>query len=155
MFRRQPEEMLVESFEVSPCAEAVMSATGKLVCSYPGPTITIPNSLLNDACFCAELANFLSKMDEDILAASKTRKAGSEVDEEQGTAHLHYITELLTGILCAVGQPAEVKQISKCIGDDVVLKNSKLPWCRSPLCRPLLIAMVLAATCTRPSCCSS
>ena len=141
MFRKQPEETLVESFEVSPCTEAVMGAAGKLVCSYPGPVIAVPNHLLDGASFRAELANFLSKMDKDVLAACTTRKAGSEVVEERDTAHPRYITELLTGILRAVGRPAEVKRISKRIGDDVVWKDSKLPWRRSPLWLVIRVAM--------------
>jgi len=141
MFRRQPEETIVESFEVSPRTEAVMGAAGKLVCSYPGPAIAVPNNHLDDASFRAELANFLSKMDKDVLAAPTTRKAGSEVAEERDTAHPRYITELLTGILRAVGRPAEVNRISKRIGDDVVWKHSKLPWRRSPLWLVIRVAM--------------
>jgi len=141
MFRRQPEETIVESFEVSPRTEAVMGAAGKLVCSYPGPAIAVPNNHLDDASFRAELANFLSKMDKDVLAVPTTRKAGSEVVEERDTTHPRYITELLTGILRAVGRPAEINRISKRIGDDVVWKDSKLPWRRSPLWLVIRVTM--------------
>ena len=139
--RLQPEETLVELFEVSPHTAAVMGTVGKLICSYPGPAIAVPNSVFNDASFRAELANFLSMMDKDVLAPATTRKAGSEVDEERDTAHPRYITELLTGILRAVGRPADIERISKRIGDDVILKNAKLPWRRSSLWLVIRVAM--------------
>ena len=140
-FRRQPKETLVESFEVSPRTAAVMSAAAKLVCSYPGPAITVPNIVFDDETFCKELANFLSIMDKDVLAPPTTRKAGSEVVEERDTAHPRYITELLTGILRAVGRPADIERISKRIGDDVVWKDSKLPWRRSSLWLVIRVAL--------------
>ena len=141
MFRRQPEETFVESFEVSPCPDAVMDAAGKLVCSYPGPAIAVPNNVFDDTSFRAELANFLSMMDKDVIAASTTRKAGSEVVEERDTVHPRYITELLTNILLAVGRPAEISRISKRIGDDVVWNKSRLPWRRSSLWLVIRVAM--------------
>ena len=140
-FRRQPQETLVESFEVSPRTEAVMGAAGKLVCSYPGPAIAVPNNVFDDSVFRAELANFLSMMEKDVLAASKTYKAGSEVVEERDTADPRYITELLTGILRGVGRPADIKRINKRIGDDVVWNDSRLPWRRSSLWLLIRVAM--------------
>ena len=146
-FRRQLHETLVESFEVSPCTEAVMGAAGKLVCSFPGPAIAVPNNVFDDSVFRAELANFLSMMDKDVLAASQTYKAGSKVVEERDTADPRYITELLTGILRGVGCPAEIKRINKRIGDDVVWNNSRLPWRRSSLW--LVIRVTMQATLDR------
>ncbi|KAL4078001.1 hypothetical protein J3A83DRAFT_4087181 [Scleroderma citrinum] len=141
VFRRHAEETLVESFEVSPRTEAVMAAAGKLVCSYPGPAIAVPNDVFDDAVFRAELANFLSMMNKDVLTTPTTRKAGSEVVEERDTAHPRYITELLTGILRSVGRPADIKRISKRIGDDVVWKDSRLPWRRSSLWLVIRVAI--------------
>ena len=141
VFRRQPEETLVESFEVSPRTDAVMGAAGKLMCSYPGPAIAVPNNVFDDTSFRTELANFLSMMDKDVLAAPTTRKAGSAVTEERQTAHPRYITELLTNILLAVGRPAAIRRISKRIGDDVVWNKSRLPWRRSSLWLMVRVAM--------------
>ncbi|KAI6041746.1 hypothetical protein EDC04DRAFT_2565264, partial [Pisolithus marmoratus] len=134
VFRRGAEETTAESFEVSPTVEAVMGSCGRLVCSYPGPAIAVPNVVFDDAVFRVELAHFLCEMDKDILdAAPTTHKAGSTVSEERDTVHPRYITELLTGILRAVGRPAEVQRINKRIGDDVVWRDARLPWRRSSL----------------------
>ena len=149
VFRRQADVTIFESFEVSPKAENVMTTQGKLVCSYPGPAIEVPNSIFDDDDFVSELANFLVHMNDDIMpdAAATTRKAQSTVLETRDTAHPRYITELLTGILRGVGRPADVVRISKRVGDDVVWNNSKLPWRRSPLW--LLIRVVLQTTLDR------
>ncbi|KAL4077918.1 hypothetical protein J3A83DRAFT_4369323 [Scleroderma citrinum] len=134
IFRKFADETLTESFEVSPCTNAVMSTRGKLVCSYPGPAIAVPNEVSGDSLFSSELAHFLSQMNEDTLdAAPKTHKSGSTVVEERDTVHPRYITELLTGILRGVGRPVDIQRISKRIGDDVMWNNSRLPWRRSPL----------------------
>ncbi|KAG6328168.1 hypothetical protein ID866_10921, partial [Astraeus odoratus] len=88
IFRKETEMTLVESFEVSPSTAQVMGACGKLLCSYPGPAIAVPNKIFNDAVFRSELANFLTAMNEDILDATPTTmKAGSEVNESRDTAH--------------------------------------------------------------------
>ena len=151
VFRKQRNVTIFECFELSPRAENVMTTKGKLICSYPGPAIEIPNVTFDDKNFLSELANFLVRMNEDILqdAAPTTRKAQSTVLETRDTTHPRYITELLTGILRSVGRPANVIRISKRVGDDVVWNNLKLPWRRSSLW--LLIRVVLQTTLDRTS----
>ena len=150
IFRKYGDEIVVESFEVSPCAKAVMGSRGKLVCSYPGPAIAVPNEVFEDSLFISELAHFLCQMNEDNLdAAPRTRKAGSTVVEERDTVHPRYITELLTGILRGVGKPADIPRITKRIGDDVVWNNSRLPWRRSSLW--LIIRVAIQTTLERNS----
>ncbi|KAI6003018.1 hypothetical protein EDD15DRAFT_2385567 [Pisolithus albus] len=141
VFRRGAKETIAESFEVSPATAAVMGTSGKLVCSYPGPAIAIPNEVF-------KLSHFLCEMNRDSLDAVPTiRKAGSKVPEERDTAHPRYITELLTGILRAIGRPVKVQRISKRIGDDVVWRSSPLPWRRSSLW--LMIRVTLQITLAR------
>ena len=150
IFRKYADETVAESFEVSPCTKAVMGSRGKLVCSYPGPAIAVPNKVFKNSLFTSELAHFLCRMDEDDLdAAPKTYKAGSTVVEERDTVHPRYITELLTGILRGVGKPADIQRITKRIGDDVVWNDSRLPWRRSPLW--LVIRVVIQTTLERNS----
>ena len=134
MFRKRKDITIFESFEVSPKAEAVMTAQGKLICSYPGSAIEIPNAVFDDGNFLSNLVNFLVHMNNDVLdAAATSRKAHSTVVETRDTTHPRYITELLTGILRSVGRPADIIRITKRVGDDVVWNNSKLPWRRSSL----------------------
>ncbi|KAG1894556.1 uncharacterized protein F5891DRAFT_1152294 [Suillus fuscotomentosus] len=142
VIRRLESETIFESFEVSPDPTAVVGAKGKLICSYPGPAITVPDMNIDNATFPAELANFLVHMDQDVLDAAATRKkAKSIVLEERDTTHPRYITELLTGILRGLGSIADVPRIRKRIGDDVLWDSAKLPWRRSPLWLVIRVAL--------------
>ena len=51
------------------------------------------------------------------------------------------VTEMLTGILRAVGKPVDVSRIWKNTRDDVLWSNALLPWRRSPLWLLLRIAI--------------
>jgi hypothetical protein len=119
-----------------------MGAKGKLLCSYPGPAISIPFEIVNDLAFRGELASFLVQINADILdSAATTTKANSPIVEEGDTAHPRYITQLLTGILRGTGEVAEVTRIQKRIADDVLWKDVKKPWRRFSLW--LVIRVVL------------
>ncbi|KAG1816760.1 uncharacterized protein BJ212DRAFT_1480619 [Suillus subaureus] len=142
VMRKLESETIFESFEVSPDPTAVMGAKGKLICSYPGPAITVPDTNIDNATFATELANFLVCMDQDVLDAAATRKkAKSTVLEKRDTSHPRYITELLTGILRGLGSIADVPRIRKRIGDDVLWDSVKLPWRRSPLWLVIRVAL--------------
>ncbi|GBE85314.1 hypothetical protein SCP_0705010 [Sparassis crispa] len=140
--RKFAEEFVFESFEVAPSTADVMKATGKLLCSYPGPAIAVPNDIVEDAHFLKELSSFLAQMSVDELdSAATTRKAGSTVVEKRDSASPGYITQLLTGILRGVGRPADVDRVSKRINDDVLWKDAYLPRRRSPLWLVIRVAL--------------
>ena len=110
----------------------VMGTEGKLICSYPGPAVEIPNDVFNNGGFQEELASFIVQMDVDNLdSAPTTTKAGSKVVEERDTQDPRYISQLLVGILRGMGQGATVRRISKRIADDVLWKDAYKPWRRS------------------------
>lgn len=124
-----------------------MGTTGKLLCSYPGPAIAVPLSKAKDPTFLEEFASFAEKMDRVVLqdAIPVSKKAGSEVPEERDTVHPKFITEMLTGILRAIGRPADdVKRFRKRVADEVLWDNAKLPWRRSPLWLVVRVALQVA-----------
>ncbi|KAL4070198.1 hypothetical protein V8B97DRAFT_545635 [Scleroderma yunnanense] len=134
IFRKFENETFAESFEVSPSTKVVMATRGKLICSYPGPAIAVPNKVFGDPLFVSELAHFLSQMNIDNLGAPpETHEAGLTVVQEDDTAHPRYITELLTGILRGVGRPVDILRICKRIEDGIMRNNSQRPWRRSPV----------------------
>ena len=123
-----------EIFEVSPPAHIVVSAKGKLLCSYPGPVIQVSPEIFYNECFLRELSSFLIQMDIDVLDSTPTTvKAGNTVPEVRESADPKYISKLLVGILRGFGQPASVDRITKRIGDEALLKSGLKPWRRSPL----------------------
>ncbi|KAF8439804.1 hypothetical protein L210DRAFT_3540380 [Boletus edulis BED1] len=146
LFRKQRDVTVYAPFEVSPQASSVITTRGKLLCSYPGPAIEIPNSIFNDAVFRSQLANFLVCMNEDILKDILCSEESAIEPRISDTTDPRYITELLTGILRGVGRPAtSVVRTTKRIGDDVVFSgDSPLPWRRSPLW--LLIRVAIQTT---------
>ena len=81
---------------MSASRDSVRRTTGRLVYSYSGTVIGIPNSVFDDMHFQTELANFLSlpgKVDSD--------------PPNVPAGHPEYITVLLTGILRSVGHIVE------------------------------------------------
>ncbi|KAG1873801.1 hypothetical protein F4604DRAFT_1765091 [Suillus subluteus] len=140
VLRKLDTKTIFESFEVSPPASAIMQAKGKLLCSYPGPAIAVPNSVVDNPTFPPELVNFLSHMSSDGLDPSVPKGE---------TAHPRYITQLLTDILCAFGEPADIPRIRKRICDDALQSNPMPPWRRSSIW--LVIRVVLQTSLERTS----
>jgi hypothetical protein len=122
-----------EVFEVSPRNDDVMSTEGKLLCSYPGPAIQVPTHTFMDESFLRALSSFLVHMDVD--STPTTTKAGSVEREVRESADPKCISGLLVGILSGFGRPADVKRITKRIGDEVLSCNTYnfKSWRRSPL----------------------
>jgi len=123
-----------EVFEASPRITAVMTAEGKLLCSYPGPAIHVPLDTFMDKCFLRELSSFLVQMDVDRLDSTP-------ITSSAGSVHPRYISELLMGILRGYGHPAVVDRITKRIGDEVLKDSSRMPWKRSPLWLVLRVSL--------------
>ena len=97
--------------------------------------MAIGHDRIADASFRETLAELLEKLDaetpEEVMPTVK--KARSEVVEIRDTAHPRFVTEMLTGILRAVGEPFDCPRIYKHIRDDVLWKDALKPWRRSPL----------------------
>ena len=105
--------------------------------------MVINQDRIADTSFLKPLAELLVKLDaetpEEILPT--TTKADSKVIEVRDTAHPRFVTELLTGILRAVGQPLNIPRIYKHTRDDVLWKSALRPWRRSPLWLVLRVAL--------------
>ena len=111
IFRKLENCTLYESFEVSASRDDVMRTDGRLVYSYGGTAIGVPNTVFDDVHFQTELANFLSPPVED-----DEDEWGSLDDWLDDPEH---ITALLTGILRSVGHIAEGPRILKHVRDEV------------------------------------
>ncbi|KAF9472983.1 hypothetical protein BDN70DRAFT_997884 [Pholiota conissans] len=133
--RRTVSHVVFEAFEASPLSKNIMDTEGKLLCSYPGPTIKVPLSIAQNPHFVEQLVSFLVHMDVDRIedALATTTKADSEVAETRDTTNPKYITELLIAILHGIGEEASVERITKRIADEVCWNNAEIPWRRSPL----------------------
>ncbi|TEA15057.1 hypothetical protein C8034_v002771 [Colletotrichum sidae] len=74
----------------------------------------------------------------------KVKKAGQLQDENRDTTHPKMVTELLNAFLTAVGQPAACDRIWKNTREEVLWRQARLPWRRSPTW--MLIRVVLQLT---------
>ncbi|KAF8600766.1 hypothetical protein BDV93DRAFT_587563 [Ceratobasidium sp. AG-I] len=135
LLRKQSAATLFEVFEVQAPNEDVMSNPGKLVRSFPGRAVEVPNSVTDDPGYFAEIANFLVQMDKDVLKGSTatTTKAGSEVVEVRDSAHPHYISQFFLGILRGMRKEVEPRRVDKRIADEILWDSAYKPWRRSPI----------------------
>jgi hypothetical protein len=120
-----------------------MTTKGRLRRSFPGPAISMCQDRLADVHFREAIAQLLTRLDTSTPHESfpVAVKAKAAIPEIRDTIHPKYVTEMLTGILRGIGQPANVTRIYKCTRDDVLLQKALKPWRRSPLW--LLLRVVL------------
>ena len=143
IIRAAPKQFAFESFELSPTAAAVMASKGRLLRSFPGPAITLDSEKMAEPSFQEALAELLARLDINtpIESVPVVSKAGSHTTEIRDTVHPQFVTEMLTGILRGMGEPADVSRIHKRTRDDVLWKDALKPWRRSSLW--LLLRVVL------------
>lgn len=141
--RRIRKEYCFESFELSPTNEAVIGTAGRLRRSFPGPAIAIAADRVINPSFYKPFLEFLIRTDLETPSQVQpfSVKAQSRSNEIRDTVDPRLVTEMLTGILRAVGKPVEVPRIWKNTRDDVLWSDALLPWRRSPLWLLLRVAI--------------
>ncbi|KAI9840424.1 MAG: hypothetical protein M1837_001637 [Sclerophora amabilis] len=146
IFRQTDRHLIVECFEASPRAAAVIGAKSSLGWSFPGRAVAVhlENSRVNS--FQTELARTIHSMSvekvEDVMPVS--RKAGSTVVEERDTTDPKLVSNMLMSILAASGAPIEPKLVHKNIRDDVCWNDSKIPWRRAGLWLVIKVALQIS-----------
>ncbi|KAF8597292.1 hypothetical protein BDV93DRAFT_596925, partial [Ceratobasidium sp. AG-I] len=148
LVRKKALSTIFEVFEVQASNSEVMSTPGKLVRSYPGPAVEVPNTIVDDPDFVAEISNFLVQMGSEELEESTatTTKAGEEVHETRDSAHPHFISELFLGFLRGMGKSVEPRRVVKRIADEALWYDAYRPWRRSQIW--LIIRVAIQTTLT-------
>lgn len=128
-------EIVCEAFELSPLNEAVMSTSGRLRRCFPGPAVSIPINMFDDAEFQSTLANTLSKMSMQpaIGMIPTVRKSRNNVQEIRDTTHPGLVTEFLVSVLGSFSSAVDIPRIWKHTREEVLWQNALFPWRRSPL----------------------
>ena len=126
---------MVQAFELSPTNNAVMAAKGRLRRCFPGSAVSMPVGTFSEPQFQSVLVQTLCKMSEQTAAETKAKvkKAAQMHDEDRDTKSPHVVTELLLAWLLPMGGEAQVSRIQKNTREDVLWRNTLLPWRRSPL----------------------
>jgi hypothetical protein len=113
-----------EVFEVLPPISTVVEAEGKLLCTYPGPAISVPMDAV---------PSLASRVRTELVRLGSTL-ATSLAESVRPKS----LSELLERIVSGPLHPAVVDRITKHIGDVVLLdlpgeRSWHKPWRRSPL----------------------
>lgn len=136
LIRRRDQVFTFESFELSPSMDKIMKAKGRLVRFFPGPAIAVDAIHITDPGFIKVFTTAIADLDvntpREAWAFVKHPDAGTDFPEIRGTVEPRFVTEMLTSILYAIGQPFDSHRIQKNTRDDVIWKNNLMPWRRSP-----------------------
>jgi hypothetical protein len=130
----QEPSIVFEFFEASASSAAVLAAIGPLEWHFPGSTIAVPATEINNDEFSEQITNFIERASLESIGdfAAKTYKAGSKVDEDRDTAHPALLTSLFATILQVNGQRLDIGKTRKHVRDSVVWNNAEKPWRRLP-----------------------
>lgn len=151
LVRRDPGGAVFEVFELSPDNKSVVSTKGRLQRSFPAFAVFIPLKDLSDQGFQTTLSQTISKMSVEQVdeMQPKAKKAGEMQSETRDTAMPDLVTEHLVSFLRAIGEPISTTTVRKNTREEVMWKDVKSPWRRSPLW--LLFRVVMQLTFSRLS----
>ncbi|KAH9845920.1 Protein of unknown function (DUF3645) [Teratosphaeria destructans] len=148
---RKQDQLMFEQFELSPRNEAVLAAKGRLVRSFPSAAVAIRSEMLDEADCAPTIARTIATMANQSVAAMqpRTRKAGAAHYEDRDTTDPAIVSELFFGALQGIGNSTLCKcsRISKKTREEVLWKDARRPWRRSPIW--LLIRVALQLTISR------
>ncbi|EFX03462.1 hypothetical protein CMQ_390 [Grosmannia clavigera kw1407] len=136
LITRSSDGILFEAFELAPTNKAVMSTSGRLNRSFPGPTVTVEASHFTSQVQDL-LTKTLSRMSGEAAPGMTpiTVKAKKRLNEIRDTMDPGLVTELLFGFLqpMACSKDTSVVRIVKHTREEVLWDRALLPWRRSPL----------------------
>ncbi|KAF8464895.1 hypothetical protein BDZ91DRAFT_795394 [Kalaharituber pfeilii] len=149
----------VSSFEISPRNTDVLASPCRLRCSYPDTMVSISTATFHSPYFLEQLTTLLSAMSVELPTdrpIPKSAQADAKDTEVIDSNAPIYITEFLTGLLRGIGKGVALgseggRRICKRIADEVLLRNARLPWRRSPIWLVIRVALQTSLVNTTPS----
>jgi hypothetical protein len=146
---RKQNDLIFESFELSPTNSAVFAAKGRLTRCFPAIAIAV-NTQVHPL---HELVPVIAQTLHELSTAAtpemqpESKKAGTEHKEYRDTTSPALVTELFFGFLRGFGKPVSVSSISKHTREEVLWEDALAPWRRSSTW--LLIRVTLHLVITR------
>ncbi|CAK7226304.1 hypothetical protein SBRCBS47491_006184 [Sporothrix bragantina] len=135
---------IVETLEVSPSQNHVVTTNGRLQRSFPGPSFIIAAETAHNTDFQRAMAQVLAQMSSQDPAETKTRSRRARRDdstEDADTRHPMLVTELFVNMFMAAGQQVDVRPIIKSTRDEVMWAGAHRPWRRSSMWLLLRVAL--------------
>ncbi|TKA22406.1 hypothetical protein B0A50_07912 [Salinomyces thailandicus] len=151
MITCKTDQVVFEEFELSPANEAVMTTKGRLIRTFPGLAVAVDAGEFKLTDLASTVGHTLATMCQQPVPEMQpqSKKAGSSNDELRDTTMPAAVSELFFGFLRGFGQGVPVTGISKNTREEVLWKDAKAPWRRSPMW--LLIRIVLQLNIERSS----
>jgi hypothetical protein len=145
---RKQDDLIFETFELSPSSSEVLAAKGRLIRSFPAASVAIDTTTHRCSSLIPVIANTLSTMSKEAVPGMQpeSHKAGGKHEEHRDTTHPAIVTELFMGFLNGFGTPVSVSAISKNTRDEVLWQNTLLPWRRSSMWLLIKVALHLVIT---------
>ncbi|KAJ9225449.1 hypothetical protein DTO169C6_2182 [Paecilomyces variotii] len=152
MMTKTDGSILIEAFELSPSNNSVTSTLGRLRRLFPGPALAMKIGDFETDDLQEVIAETLAKMSSQPAPSTKpkVKKANHLHDEDRDSTHPKLVTELFFNFLRPVCDDAEPSRIWKNTREEVMWRNSRLPWRRSPLWLLVRVGMQLVMGRYRP-----
>ncbi|KAK0755675.1 hypothetical protein N5P37_011775, partial [Trichoderma harzianum] len=135
--------VIFEAFEASAPAAVILQSSNAIKWDFPGRAAAIRLQDFSDTSFQENLSDFLEQSSSEAFDrfAARAKKGGKAVVEVRDTPSPALISEMLMSLLEGMGNLTQVRRVHKRVRDDVVLKDSALPWRRSPYWLVLRVAV--------------
>jgi hypothetical protein len=141
-----PDRISFAMFELSPTNASIYNTHDRLIREFPGTIVSIPRDIFGDPNFQAMFIDTIVTMSQQAVGGTRQQvmKAFQLHDENRGTTSPEIVTELLSSMLRGFGQLENVEGIKKNTREEIMWKNSALPWRRSPFWLLIRVSLQLA-----------
>ncbi|KAF2866821.1 hypothetical protein BDV95DRAFT_611492 [Massariosphaeria phaeospora] len=145
---RRANDIIFETFELSPKNKSVYGTNGRLVRSFPAAASMLSLTKFQEEGVQGALAHTIAKMSSQTAPGfqPQVQKANKMHDETRDTTHPGLVTNYLINVIVALGQPIAASGITKNTREEVLWSDSYHPWRRSPLWLLLRVSLQLHFT---------
>jgi hypothetical protein len=135
LISRRGDNIVFEPFELSPTNRAAMSTVGRLIRTFPSSASTVPVFIMQDKEFRESLAYTIAKMSTQYApdCRPKVQKNGIWIEEDRDTIDPIMVTDWFMNYTAALGALVDSVRITKNTREQVLWKDCRHPWRRSPL----------------------
>ncbi|CAH0045333.1 unnamed protein product, partial [Clonostachys solani] len=149
IIRSSEEDLIFETFELSPANQSVFANNGRLQRDFPAATVSLPRDVLDEKGLLVSISALIADMSTmSVPEMQPTIVKANEVQaEDRDTTKPHIVTQLLMAALRPFGEMRRRRVIWKNTREEVRYEpGNALPWRRSPVW--LLMRVVLQLTLT-------
>jgi len=145
LITRERDQLVFEEFELSPKNEAIFSTKGRLIRTFPSQAWAVSTEWFQQVDFASTISRMLSTMSHQNAPGMQpqTKKAGANHDEDRDSTQPSIISELFFGIIRGIGATHSSSTVSKNMREEVLWKNARRPWRRSPMWLLIRVALQL------------